>query len=183
MRLSTSSRTANCRIWVHSQWLGAAAISILLLAAPALAQDPIERHPGDERLIGLLTCSADVQAGDLAALVQSSALRSVGDDGFELIRPVSASGICVQRARVTAGFGVVIVLGQLCDPDAEALLRGFRKDFRSTPDSLPAGYLFMGKSASGEAMVFRGTATPPPKPDVTSDAISYSCAQGSGGTQ
>ena len=169
--------------YFQSQWLGAAAAGILLLAVPVLAENRVEHHPGDDRLIGLLTCSADVQPSDLASLVQSSALRSVGDDGFELIRPVRTSGICVQRAKVIAAFGVVLVLGQLCDRNAETLLRVFKKDFQRTPDSLPEGYLFMGKSENGEATVFRGTETQPPKPDVTSDVISYSCARGSNGTQ
>ena len=160
-----------------------AAVLSLSLIAPLLAVSQTAQPPTKSELIGLLTCDPSLLPDRLIAIAESSMLRQLEDGSLELTRSVDGHGICIEKAMVIAAFGVLGVIGQACDGKAGALLTAFKRGFPDTPASLPAGYLFMGKSGNGEATVFRGSSTPPPRPDVTSDTISYSCAQQRGGAQ
>lgn len=133
-----------------------AAVLSLSLIATLLAAGQTAQPPTETELIGLLTCDPGLLPDRLIAITESSMLRQLEDGSLELTRPADGRGICIEKATVVAAFGVLGVIGQVCDGKAGALLTAFKTGFPDTPASVPLGYLFMGKSGSGEATVFRG---------------------------
>lgn len=145
-----------------------------VLALPVSASDD---------MLDVLTCSTQLPQTRLQDIVQSEAFEPVQDGRFRLIRPYKSNGFCLENANVSAAFGVLIVMGQSCTPNAEPLLSLFKSRFTHTPSVLPSGYLFMGKSHNDEAMIFKGLAEMPPKVMPTSKTIAYTCSRQFGGTQ
>lgn len=150
------------------------------LAFPAQASEPAAT------IVDVLTCSIKLKERDAIALLRSDWFRQAADaaEGFELVKPVQSEEICIKQAKVVGAFGVFMVVGQVCDNKHDALKNLFERQFSAVPATpLEPGKLFVGKSQSGEGVIYRGTATMPPKPMVGSREVAFLCARQMGGTQ
>lgn len=153
-----------------------------MIALSAHASEPSSADP-----VGVLTCDSSITGQQAFALIQSEGFKvaTAAEDGFDLVKPVRSGGICIDQANVVGAFGVLMVVGQLCDGKYDELKRTFEKQFPETPGTpIEPGKLFIGKSAAGEGMIYRGMManSGPSKPTLGAREVAFLCTRKMGGT-
>jgi hypothetical protein len=160
--------------------------TFLIVFAQAIAFSAHASESSSTDIVDVLTCNTRLTEQQAVALLQSDWFKeaTAAEDGFELVKPVQSEGICIRQAKVVGAFGVLVVVGQVCDGKYDALKGAFEKQFPEAPGTaIEPGKLFIGKSAVGEGVIYRGMATMPPKPMTRAREVAYLCARQMGGTQ
>lgn len=162
------------------------ALAALIAFALSSALPARAAQPSAADIVDALTCNASMTGQQMASLFESSWFRKAAsaEEGFELVKPAHSQGICIKSAKVVGAFGVLMVVGQTCDGDFRALKTSFEKQFPDKPSAqLEPGQLFTGKAKAGEGMIYKGSATMPPKPRANASEVAFLCARQMGGTQ
>ena len=162
--------------------------TMLFVLAQMMAFSAHASEPGPTDLVGVLTCDSSVTGQQAVALLQSDGFKAAAaaEDGVNLVKPVRSGGICIDQANVVGAFGVLMVAGQLCDGAYDDLQRVFEKQFPEVPGTpIDPATLFIGKSAAGGGMIYRGTMAKsgPPKPMLGAREVAFLCTRKMGGTQ
>lgn len=160
--------------------------TFLIVFVHAMAFSAHASETNSTGIVDVLTCNTRLTEQQAIALLQSDGFKAAkaAEDWFDLVKPVQSEGICIKQAKVVGSFGVLMVVGQLCDGKYDALKGAFEKQFSETPGAaLEPGKLFVGKSATGEGVIYRGVATMPPKPMASAREVAFLCARKMGGTQ
>jgi hypothetical protein len=160
--------------------------TFLIVFVHAMAFSAHASETNSTGIVDVLTCNTRLTEQQAIALLQSDGFKAAkgAEDGFDLVKPVQSEGICIKQAKVVGAFGVLMVVGQLCDGKYDALKDAFERQFTQTPGTaLEPGKLFIGKSATGEGVIYRGMATMPPKPMAGVREVAFMCARKMGGAQ
>lgn len=157
------------------------------IAAFALATSQIARAGNDAGLLDLLTCNA--QANPVLAVDASSDLNARGkqsDDGTYLAGPIRSRDVCIERATVSGGFGVLMVSASVCEGKIRALeayLARTNIRLRTKAEPPGPGVIKAFEAPKFSFVLFYGAPDFKAAPDPSSSTISYICGLTAGGPQ
>lgn len=109
--------------------------TFLIVFAHAMAFSAHASESSSTGVVDLLTCNPRLTEQQAIALLQSDGFKAAkaAEDGFDLVKPVQSEGICIKQAKVVGAFGVLMVVGQVCDGKYDALKGAFERQFTQTP--------------------------------------------------